>query len=569
MAVGLTDGARIAVIGAGPSGAAFASALLTAVRAFGRRAEMVLYDADGSERQALPALIDLKTRCRLASLGAIVTAEHAPFPIRGLLVHSAGRSAFVAPPSGGLWSLDSPAHSGRNLIKHLLIDAAVARGAIVRQAEVEAIEPMPLGEQRLRARGLTETFQCVVGAFGADSPLAEQWLFGRYRAPACRHGWHVRVSWPHSDEMMRLVIAPSPTIEALVFTPVGYGRASVLAIGRSADLAQADVIETLARLVRDGILPPRLSFEAPGPTRVMLGTGATRTLFAPGQLTVGAAAHGHLLDPGLYPALCSATRSARLLFTLGEGVLFGNKLELLQADLVRHAVRQPRFLRYARRAGAATPEFLASVTEEKRGAREGLSILGFGQLAADQTYQRLRWLAWRQIARRLLLPGAQSMAREERQRAMRPIVYLLDDDREVRSLISVFLTGQGHTVRAFDSEIGLIEVAAREPPSAIVFDIVLRWMDGLSLCRLLREHPSTCGCALIAISNLARKADAEAALDAGADAFLPKPIDFIRLARLLEPVLEKATSSDTTPSEETSARPGKTAEKGRLPDSLS
>lgn len=568
-AVGLTEGARIAVIGAGPSGAAFASALLTAVRAFGRRAAMVLYDADGSERRALPVLLDLKTRCRLASLGAVVTAEHAPFPIRGLIVHSAGRSAFVAPPSGGLWSLDAPSCSGRDLIKRLLVDAAVARGALVRRAAVEAIEPMPLGEQRLRASGLTETFQCVVGAFGADSPLAEQWLFGRYRAPPCRCGWHVRVSWPHADEMMRLVVAPAPDIEALTFTPVGYGRASVLAIGRSADLSQSTVTEALARLVRDGVLPQRLCFEVPGPERVMLGAGATRTLFAPGQLTVGAAAHGHLIDPGLYPALCSATRSARLLFTLGEAVLFGNKLELLQADLVRHASRQPRLLSHARRAGAAAPECLSGLAEEKRGAKEGLSILGFGQLASDKAYQKLRWLGVRQALAGLFRARAKALEPAVPSQAPRPIVYLIDDDPEVRALLTVFLTGQGHVVRAFDSEISLVEVAAREPPSAIIFDVVLRWMDGLSLCRLLREHPATRGCALIAISNLARKADVEAALDAGADAFLPKPIDFARLARLLEPVRAATAAAAEAADSQVDTGPGKTADEGRLPEGLS
>lgn len=555
-AVGLTDGARIAVIGAGPSGAAFASALLTAVRAFGRRAEIVLYDADGSERQALPVLLDLKTRCRLASLGAIVTAEHAPFPIRGLIVHCAGRSAFVAPPSGGLWSIDSPSSSGRNLIKRLLIDAAAARGATVLKSEVESIEPMPLGEQRLRAGGLTETFQCVVGAFGAHSPLIRQWLFGRYRAPPCRRGWHARVHWPHGDEMMRFVLAPAPAIEALVFTPVGYGRASVLAIGRDADLEQADVIEAIARLVRDGILPPRLGFESPGPTRVMLGAGATRSLFAPGQLTVGAAAHGHLLDPGLYPALCSATRSARLLFTLGEGALFGNKLEILQADLARHAARQPRFLRHARKAACLAPSFLASLSEEKRSAQDGLSILGFAQLSTEQAHRKLGWLALRQSIARLFRGSSLIDAQAAERSAPRPIVYLIDDDQEVRSLVSVFLTGQGHLVRAFDSEIALVEAAAREPPGAIIFDVVLKWMDGLRLCRMLRGHPATRDCALIAISNLARKADVEAALDAGADAFLPKPIDFPRLARLLEPVLAAMAAAGTEAGEGRTGRDG-------------
>jgi CheY-like chemotaxis protein len=513
------------------------------MRAHGRQAEVVLYDAGGSEKSHLPVLLDLKTRCRLASLGAIVTSEHAPFPIRGLIVHGAGHSALLAPPSGGLWSIDTPGTSGRNLVKRLLLDAAVARGASVQPVEVEAIEGMPLGEQRLRSQGRTETFQCVVGAFGSDSTLAEAWLFGRYSAPPIRQAWHVRVSWPHGDELIRLVVAPLPSIEALVFTPVGYGRASVLAIGRSEALEQGAVVEAIARLVRDGVLPGRLRFEAPGPLSVKLGAGTTDTLFRPGQLTIGSAVHGHLLDPGLYPALCSATRSARLLFTMGESMLFGERLELLQTDLVQHAERQPHFLKHARRAGPSAPECLRSVvaTAGTRGTKEGGSLLGFSELSTDKAYRALRWAAWREAFARLFRPRASASAR--RVLALpaplpRPRVYLLDDDEEVRSIVSLFLTSRGHDVRTFDSELSLVETAAREPPAAIVFDIVLQWMDGLSLCRLLREHPTTRDCALIAISNLGRQSDVAAALSAGADAFLPKPIDLTRLERLLGSVLE-------------------------------
>lgn len=543
-AVGLEDGARIAVVGAGPAGAAFASSLLTAVRAFGRQAEVVLFDADASDRRALPVLLDLKTRCRLASLGAVITADNAPFALRGLIVHGAGRSAFIAPPNGGLWSLDTPARSGRDLVKRLLLDAAIARGATVRSATVESIEPMPLGEQRLRSSGRTETFQCVVGAFGVQSPLSDEWLHGRYRAPPVRLAWHARVSCPHHhDAMMRLVLAPTPAIEAIAFIPLGHGRASLLAIGRDTSLEQIHAIEAIARLLRDGVLPSRLDLDSPSPTRVTLGAGITKSLFAPGQLTIGAAAHSHLVDPGIYPAIASATRSARLLFTLGERALFSDKLALLQDDLTRHAALQPRFLRHARRAGPLAPELLASLSDGRQRSSEGLSILGFGQLAALKTLQKLFWTGLRHTVGRLFR-GPKRM--DSPPSPPRPLVYVLDDDPAQRDLLTTWLAGQGQRVRAFDSEFSLIEVAAEQPPRAIILDVVLKWMDGLTLCRLLREHPATRDTVLIAISNLARQSDMEAALKAGADAFFSKPIDFIRLARLLEPVRNMSDDNGRT-----------------------
>ncbi|HCF60072.1 MAG TPA: response regulator, partial [Myxococcales bacterium] len=82
-------------------------------------------------------------------------------------------------------------------------------------------------------------------------------------------------------------------------------------------------------------------------------------------------------------------------------------------------------------------------------------------------------------------------------------------------------------------ELSLLEAAARERPGAILLDVVLRWVDGLSLCRALRNHPATRSARLISMSNLSRRADREAAIAAGADAFLAKPIDFDELDKLL------------------------------------
>ena len=563
-AVGLEDGARIAVIGAGPAGAAFASSLLTAVRAFGRQAEVVLFDANASDRRALPVLLDLKTRCRLASLGAVITADNAPFALRGLIVHGAGRSAFIAPPNGGLWSLDTPARSGRDLVKRLLLDAAIARGATVRSATVESIEPMPLGEQRLRAIGRTETFQCVVGAFGVQSPLADEWLHGRYRAPPSRLAWHARVSCPHHhDAMMRLVLAPSPAIEAIAFIPLGHGRASLLVIGRDTSLEQLHAIEAIARLLRNGVLPSHLDLDSPGPTRVTLGAGITRSLFAPGQLTIGAAAHGHLVDPGLSPAISSATRSARLLFTLGESALFSDKLTLLQDDLTRHAALQPRFLRHARRAGPLAPDLLASLSDGRQPTKDGLSILGFGQLAALKTQRKLFWSGMRHALTRLFR-GQKRM--DPQPPPPRPIVYLLDDDPAQRDLLTTWLVGQGQRVRAFDSELCLLEVAAEQPPRAIILDVVLKWMDGLTVCRLLREHPATRDAVLIAISNLARQSDMEAAITSGADAFLPKPIDFARLAQLIKPLRDMSDDNGRETRQNSDESPDLAMEGDNLPE---
>ncbi|MGO9899925.1 MAG: MerR family transcriptional regulator [Solirubrobacteraceae bacterium] len=109
------------------------------------------------------------------------------------------------------------------------------------------------------------------------------------------------------------------------------------------------------------------------------------------------------------------------------------------------------------------------------------------------------------------------------QRASQPLVLLAERDRLAAELTEYFLDTEGYeVVSAFDADESLSCYEQLRPKLAIV-DLLISGGGGLSLCRSLKQQGLP---ALLAISTLATQ---QQALEAGADAFLLKPVDPLRL----------------------------------------
>src|SRR5262249_49074533 len=84
------------------------------------------------------------------------------------------------------------------------------------------------------------------------------------------------------------------------------------------------------------------------------------------------------------------------------------------------------------------------------------------------------------------------------------LIYGGDDDQDPRDALSELLTSRGAKVVVFSDELALYGAVARRPPSAILLDVVLPWVDGLRLCQGLTSHPSTAHTPIYVISGLNR-----------------------------------------------------------------
>ena len=114
-------------------------------------------------------------------------------------------------------------------------------------------------------------------------------------------------------------------------------------------------------------------------------------------------------------------------------------------------------------------------------------------------------------------------------------ILVADDEQEIRSLLDDFLKGEGYeVVLAADGEQAL-QLAETESPQAIIMDIKMPGLDGIEVCKRLKEKEQTKFIPVIIITGFEdNKLDA---LDMGADDFVNKPFDMVELSIRVKSVL--------------------------------
>ena len=109
-------------------------------------------------------------------------------------------------------------------------------------------------------------------------------------------------------------------------------------------------------------------------------------------------------------------------------------------------------------------------------------------------------------------------------------VLVADDSPNVRQLLRVILTPDYHVIEASDGDEALDVLFVQRPPLAIL-DIGMPGHTGLEVCRAVRNDPRTRETRVLVITANGTPNNHTAALEAGADAFMPKPFSPFELLR--------------------------------------
>jgi CheY-like chemotaxis protein len=119
-------------------------------------------------------------------------------------------------------------------------------------------------------------------------------------------------------------------------------------------------------------------------------------------------------------------------------------------------------------------------------------------------------------------------------------VLIVEDFDDVRELLKLYLSSKGYeVVEAADGE-RAIKMAEHVRPDLILMDIGLPSLDGLSATCRIREISSLKGTPIVVIS--AHTDCRDVALQAGANDFLPKPLNFDLLDGLIEGMFASAAN---------------------------
>ena len=102
-----------------------------------------------------------------------------------------------------------------------------------------------------------------------------------------------------------------------------------------------------------------------------------------------------------------------------------------------------------------------------------------------------------------------------------PFVLIAERDQSVRKLQALFLERAGLAVEFCDDGAQALDRALQTVPAVIITEILIPKLDGLALCRALRDDDRTRDTPIIVFSILGA---AQRAAEAGATAFLRKPL---------------------------------------------
>lgn len=105
---------------------------------------------------------------------------------------------------------------------------------------------------------------------------------------------------------------------------------------------------------------------------------------------------------------------------------------------------------------------------------------------------------------------------------MKPMVLVVEDNPVIAQLWSVRLAKEGYDVEIAQDGQGARLAVHRRRFDVVLLDVMLPDTDGLSLCRDWKANALTAAMTIICVSALSARVDRDAALEAGADAYIPK-----------------------------------------------
>src|SRR6185436_11311269 len=115
-----------------------------------------------------------------------------------------------------------------------------------------------------------------------------------------------------------------------------------------------------------------------------------------------------------------------------------------------------------------------------------------------------------------------------------PTILIAEDSADAREMIQFILQTKGYQVITAENGIRAFEMAVRERPNALLLDLQLPKLDGLSVTRNLRLNPTFQNVPIIIISGHDPNRYRREAIDAGCDEYFLKPIEFDRLELVLD-----------------------------------
>jgi two-component system alkaline phosphatase synthesis response regulator PhoP len=128
-------------------------------------------------------------------------------------------------------------------------------------------------------------------------------------------------------------------------------------------------------------------------------------------------------------------------------------------------------------------------------------------------------------------------------------VLVVDDEPHIGELVSLHLSFEGHTSDRFLDGRAALEASRVQTYDLFIVDVMLPGIDGVALCRALRQQPSTRRVPVLLLTARRDETDKVLGLDSGADDYLTKPFGVRELMARVRALLRRVPGASAAATE--------------------
>ncbi len=121
----------------------------------------------------------------------------------------------------------------------------------------------------------------------------------------------------------------------------------------------------------------------------------------------------------------------------------------------------------------------------------------------------------------------------------RETLFLIEDEKNIVELIKFNLEKEGFHVLSASRGIEGLEQIQKLKPDLLILDLMLPEIDGLEICKILKQNPRTWAIPIIMLTAKSQEADRIVGLELGADDYVAKPFSPRELAARVKAVLRR------------------------------
>ena len=119
-------------------------------------------------------------------------------------------------------------------------------------------------------------------------------------------------------------------------------------------------------------------------------------------------------------------------------------------------------------------------------------------------------------------------------------VLIVEDEPDIRELVVHHLKREGYQVSAASSGEEALRQVQAAPPDLVILDLMMPAMDGLEVCRRLRQDPATASLPIVMLTAKGDEVDRVLGLEIGADDYVVKPFSPKELLARVRAVLRRS-----------------------------